>query len=98
MNQKSPCVYLLANKPNGVLYLGVTSDLVKRIWQHKNKFVDGFSKKYNVHKLVWFEQHEDMASAITREKNIKKWKREWKVRLIEQDNSEWRDLYNEIIG
>ena len=98
MNQKSPCVYLLANKPNGVLYLGVTSDLVKRIWQHKNKFVDGFSKKYNVHNLVWFEQHEGMALAITREKKIKKWKREWKVRLIEQDNPGWRDLYNEIIG
>ncbi len=84
MYQKSPCVYLLASKPNGVLYLGVTSDLVKRIWQHKNKLADGFSKKYNVHNLVWFEQREEMASAITREKNIKKWKREWKVRLIEQ--------------
>ena len=98
MNQKSPCVYLLASKPNGVLYLGVTSDLIKRIWQHKNKFVDGFSKKYNVHNLVWFELHEDMSSAIMREKNIKKWMREWKVRLIEQSNSEWRDLYKDIIG
>ena len=98
MIQKSPCVYLLASKPDGVLYLGVTSDLVKRIWQHKNSFVDGFSKKYNVHNLVWFEQHVDILSAITREKNIKRWKREWKVRLIEESNPEWRDLYDEIIG
>ncbi len=98
MNQKSPCVYLLASKPDGVLYLGVTSDLVKRLWQHKNAFVDGFSKKHNVHHLVWFEQHEDMTSAITREKNIKKWKRGWKVRLVEEGNPEWCDLYEEIIG
>ena len=98
MKQKSPCVYLLANKPNGVLYLGVTSDLIKRVWQHKNALVDGFSKKYNVHHLVWFEQHQSMESAITREKNIKKWKREWKARLIEEDNPRWHDLYNEIIG
>jgi putative endonuclease len=98
MNHKSPCVYLLANQPDGVLYVGVTSDLVKRIWQHKNALVDGFSKKYNVHLLVWFEQHEVMLSAITREKNIKRWKRAWKIRLIEESNTEWRDLYDEIIG
>ena len=98
MKQKSPCVYLLANKPNGVLYLEVTSDLIKRVWQHKNAFVDGFSKKYNVHHLVWFEQHGSMESAITRENNIKKWKREWKARLIEENNPEWRDLYIEVIG
>ena len=98
MIQKSPCVYLLANKPDGVLYLGVTSDLVKRIWQHKNSFVDGFSKRYNTHRLVWYEQHEDMSSAILREKRVKKWAREWKVQLIEESNPEWRDLYGDIIG
>ena len=98
MNQKSPHVYLLTNKPDGVIYLGVTSDLIKRIWQHKNSFVDGFSRRYNLHHLVWFEAHEDMVSAITREKNIKKWKRAWKVRLIEESNLEWRDLYEDIIG
>ena len=98
MNQKLPHVYLLASKPDGVLYLGVTSDLIKRIWQHKNALVNGFSKKYNVHHLVWYEQHEYMLSAITREKQIKKWKRKWKVRLIEEINPVWRDLYDEIIG
>ena len=98
MKQKSPCVYLLTNKPDGVLYLGVTSDLVKRIWQHKNSFVDGFSKRYNTHHLIWYEQHEDMMEAITREKQIKRWKREWKLRLIKETNPKWRDLYEDIIG
>ncbi len=98
MKQKSPYVYLLASKPDGVLYLGVTSDLVKRIWQHKNNLVDGFSKKYRVHHLVWFEAHEDMVTAITREKNIKRWKRAWKFRLIEESNPKWCVLYDEIIG
>lgn len=98
MKQKLPHVYLLASKPDGVLYLGVTSDLVKRVWQHKNSLVNGFSRKYNVHNLVWHEQHEDMLSAITREKQIKKWKRDWKVQLIEELNPEWRDLYDGIIG
>ena len=98
MKQKLPCVYLLANKPVGVIYLGVTSDIVKRVWQHKNAFVDGFSKKYKVHNLVWFESHEDMGVAILREKRIKKWRRAWKVELIEEGNPGWCDLYGDIIG
>ena len=98
MTEKFPCVYLLASRPNGVIYLGVTSDIVKRVWQHKNAFVDGFSKKYKVHDLVWFEPHSSMESAIMREKRIKKWRRAWKVRLIEEGNPGWRDLYGDIIG
>jgi putative endonuclease len=89
-------VYILCNKRNGTLYAGVTSDLVKRIYEHKNNFVDGFTKKYGVHHLAWFETHESAESAITREKQIKKWKRAWKLRLIEQNNPEWIDLYESI--
>ena len=95
--QKQPAVYILANKRNGTLYTGVTSDLVKRIGQHKSNLVDGFSKKYATHRLVYFELHTEMASAITREKQIKAWKRQWKIRLIEEFNPYWRDLYPEII-
>jgi len=98
MQEKFPCVYLLTSKPGGVIYLGVTSDIIKRVWQHKSDFVDGFSKKYHVHVLVWFEPHQSMESAILREKRIKKWRRAWKVELIEEDNPGWRDLYGEIIG
>ena len=98
MQEKFPCVYLLASRPDGVIYLGVTSDIVKRVWQHKNAFVDGFTKKYHVHNLVWFESHQGMESAILREKSIKKWKRSWKVDLIEEGNPGWCDLYGEIIG
>jgi len=90
-------VYILASGFNGTLYIGVTSDLVKRIWQHKNKQVDGFSKKFNVDKLVYYEQHKDIESAITREKQMKKWHRTWKIKLIEKDNPEWKDLYGDII-
>ena len=79
------------------MYTGVTSDLVKRIWEHKNDFVKGFSQKYGVHRLVFFEQHEDMIAAITREKQIKKWNRSWKLRLIEERNPEWRDLYENLL-
>jgi putative endonuclease len=93
MSAKSPCVYLLASKPYGTLYIGVTSDLRKRIWQHKNNLVDGFSHKYEVHRLVWFESHESMYTAIEREKNLKNWKREWKINLIEKQNRDWSDLY-----
>ena len=89
-------VYLLCSKRNGTLYTGVTSDLVKRVYEHKNDLVDGFSKKYNVHRLVWYEIHESAESAITREKQIKKWKRAWKLKLIEQTNPEWIDLYGNI--
>ena len=94
---KLPCVYILASKRNGTLYLGVTSNLVQRIWQHKNDFVEGFTKRYGVHTLVWFEGHESMESAIAREKAIKEWKRVWKVELIEKGNPPWRDLYDEIV-
>ena len=90
---KSPCVYILASGWNGTLYVGVTSNLTKRIHEHKNDFAEGFTKQYRVHDLVWFEQHETMDSAISREKAIKAWKREWKVQLIETSNPHWQDLY-----
>jgi len=93
---KVPCVYILASKPNGTLYVGVTSDLVTRCWQHKKGFVEGFTKTYKVHRLVYFELHQTMGNAITREKQIKKWNRAWKLSLIERDNGEWKDLWDEI--
>ena len=83
---RQPCVYILSSRRNGTLYIGVTSDLLKRVWEHKNDTVGGFTKKYRVHDLVWFEPHETMESAIQREKSIKKWNREWKLQLIEQSN------------
>ena len=92
-----PCVYILASRRNGTLYIGVTSDLVKRVWQHKSGLVKGFTREYRVHVLVWFEQHQTMESAIWREKALKNWKRAWKLRLIEEANPEWQDLYTEII-
>ena len=95
--QRQPCVYILASKRNGTLYVGVTSDLVKRVWEHKNDLVPGFTQRYHVHRLVWFELHETMESAIAREKTIKEWKRRWKLELIEKGNLEWRDLYDEIV-
>lgn len=95
---RQACVYLLASGRNGTLYLGVTSNLVQRVWQHRTSAVDGFSARYCIHCLVWFELHDTMASAIAREKRIKKWRRAWKVDLIESANPYWRDLWNEIIG
>lgn len=92
-----PYVYLLASKRNGTLYVGVTSDLVKRVWQHKNDVVAGFTKRYGVHQLVWFEGHESMESALAREKAIKEWKRQWKLKLIEAVNPAWRDLYEDLL-
>jgi putative endonuclease len=89
-------VYILANKRNGTLYLGVTSDLVKRVWEHKNGSVEGFTKKYGVKMLVYYEIHESSKNAIKREKQIKKWRRAWKLKLIEEKNSQWRDLYMNI--
>ena len=94
---RQPCVYILASRRNGTLYVGVTSDLVKRIWEHKSDVVKGFTEHYCVHTLVWFEQHDTMESAIAREKAIKEWKRRWKLELIERQNPEWRDLYAEIV-
>jgi putative endonuclease len=95
--EKQPCVYILASQKNGTLYIGVTSNLVQRVWQHKNNEVEGFTKKYQIHQLVYFEQHETMESAIIREKRLKKWKREWKINLIEKENPEWHDLWSSIV-
>lgn len=92
-----PCVYLLASRRNGTLYVGVTSNLPKRIYEHKSGAVDGFTRRYHVHQLVWFEPHTTMESAIAREKAIKQWKRKWKLELIEQQNPYWRDLYVELL-
>ena len=94
---KQPCVYILASRKNGTLYIGVTSDLVKRIWEHKNRLVDCFSKKYAVHLLVWFEVHNTMESAILREKHLKKWRRKWKLELINKFNPYWHDLYDDLV-
>ncbi len=94
---KQPAVYILASRKNGTLYVGVTSDLVKRIWEHRNDVVEGFTNRYGVHQLVWYEIHESMDSAIQREKRLKEWKRKWKVQLIENRNPNWEDLYPRII-
>ena len=95
--ERQPCVYLLASKRNGTLYAGVTSNLVKRIWEHKHHVVDGFTKKYGVEILVWYEVHETLESAISREKAIKNWKREWKINVIEMMNPQWLDLYSDLL-
>ncbi len=94
---KQPCVYLLASRPHGTLYVGVTSDLVKRVWQHKNNWVEGFSSQYHVHTLVWFEQHATMENAITREKQLKAGNRSRKIALIEASNPNWLDLYDGLL-
>lgn len=93
---KSPCVYILASKRNGTLYIGVTSDLRSRVWQHKNKVVPGFTEKYDANILVYYEQGEGILGAIQREKQLKKWNRSWKIRLIEEKNPKWKDLYDEL--
>jgi putative endonuclease len=89
-------VYLLASQRNGTLYLGVTRDLVRRVYQHRTKATPGFSSRYGVQRLVWFETYDDPTNAISREKDIKKWRRAWKLRLIEESNPTWRDRYEEI--
>jgi putative endonuclease len=94
---KQPAVYILANRRNGTLYIGVTSNLQKRAWEHKNDFAQGFTKRYGVQRLVYFELYEDMMSAIRREKQMKKWNRAWKLELIEKQNPAWRDLWEEIV-
>jgi putative endonuclease len=91
------CVYILASKRNGALYVGVTSDLARRSWEHKSDVVEGFTKRYGVHRLVCAEFHETMPAAILREKQIKKWRRAWKLEFVERDNPQWRDLYAEIL-
>ncbi|MCB1583629.1 MAG: GIY-YIG nuclease family protein [Xanthomonadales bacterium] len=94
---KNGFVYILSNKHNTVLYIGVSSEIIQRIWQHKKKLVDGFSKKYNVDKLVYFERHDSIEEAILREKQIKKWNRDWKNKLISELNPGWVDLYESNI-
>ena len=90
-------LYILASRKNGALYIGVTSNLVKRIFEHKNNLTEGFSKRYNAHNLVYFESHKAVKDAIEREKKLKKWNRQWKIDLIEKNNPEWNDLYNNIL-
>lgn len=92
-----PAVYILASKPHGTLYTGVTSDWRQRIWQHREDLVDGFTREHQVHRLVWYELRDNMDSAITREKRIKAWRREWKIKLIEGDNPDWDDRYASIL-
>jgi len=92
-----PAIYIITNKKYGTLYIGVTSNLVKRVYEHKNKLVDGFIKKYNLSKLVYYELFENMKSAIIREKRLKKWNREWKLELINNFNPNWEDLYYKIV-
>ena len=91
-------VYILASKQNGTLYIGVTNNLLKRVSEHKNNLVEGFTKKYNVHNLVYYEKYNDIHCAITREKQIKKWERQWKINLIEKSNPDWIDLYEKLIA
>ncbi|MGH8403045.1 MAG: GIY-YIG nuclease family protein [Gammaproteobacteria bacterium] len=94
---RQSAVYILASKRNGTLYIGVTSDLHKRVWEHKQGLVEGFTKRYHVHDLVLYELYDDIATAIAREKQLKKWNRAWKLRVIEQSNPGWKDLWTEII-
>ena len=94
---KQPCVYLLASERNGSLYVGVTSNLIRRVHEHQTDQVEGFTRRYRVHLLVWYEQHECMHTAIAREKAIKQWRRAWKLRLIESTNPQWRNLTPDII-
>jgi len=92
-----PYVYILTSQRNGTLYIGVTSDLVKRVWEHQSDVAEGFTKQYQVHTLVWYEIHENMEGAIIREKQLKEWKRQWKIELIEKSNPYWNDLYPTIL-
>jgi putative endonuclease len=91
-------VYLLASRKYGTLYIGVTNDLIRRVYEHRSKVVDGFTRRYDVDKLVWFEVYDDVLSAIAREKELKKWRRDWKIRLIEEQNPNWMDLYPVLSG
>jgi len=93
---RRPCVYILASQRNGTLYVGVTSDLARRIWQHKQDEAEGFTRRYRVHTLVWYEPQPSMEAAIAREKQIKEWRRAWKLRLVEESNPQWRDLYDDL--
>jgi putative endonuclease len=94
---REPFVYILASNRNGTLYVGVTSDIARRAWIHRSDAVAGFTKRYGVHRLVYAERHATMLDAILREKQIKKWRRAWKLRLIEESNPQWRDLYDDLL-
>ncbi|MCB8982111.1 MAG: GIY-YIG nuclease family protein [Ardenticatenaceae bacterium] len=94
---KTYFVYIMASKKNGTLYIGITNDLIRRVWQHKNDIHDGFTKQYGVHRLVWYEAHRDVNEAIQREKQMKKWRRQWKINVIEEQNPDWNDLYNDLL-
>jgi putative endonuclease len=98
MLTKQYFVYILASRKNGTLYIGITNDLLKRLYEHKNNLADGFTKKYGVHNLVYYEIHNDASNAITREKQLKKWNRQWKLELIEKTNPAWNDLYDDLSG
>jgi putative endonuclease len=93
-----PCVYILASGRNGTLYIGVTNNIARRAWEHRSGVVAGFTKRYGVHRLVYVEFHATMPNAIQREKQIKKWRRAWKLRLIEESNPRWRDLYDDLLS
>ncbi|MCY1271759.1 GIY-YIG catalytic domain protein [compost metagenome] len=95
--ERHPFVYILASKRNGTLYIGVTADLVRRAWEHRTNAAEGFSQRYGVHQLVYYEQHVSMLEAIAREKRLKKWRREWKIDLIESFNPDWQDLWPSIL-
>jgi putative endonuclease len=97
MSEKRPCVYILASRRNGTLYIGVTTDLARRAFEHKSHAVPGFTQRYSVDRLVYVEFHDDVAEAILREKQLKRWKRAWKIALIERDNPQWRDLYDDLL-
>lgn len=94
---KNYYVYILASKKSGTLYIGITNDLIRRVYEHKNGMIEGFTKKYQIHNLVYYEETNDVESAITREKQMKKWNRKWKINLIEKNNPEWKDLYKDLL-
>ena len=98
MRERQPAVYILASAPNGTLYVGVTSDLIQRLWQHRNGSFPGFTQRYGVQRLVYYELHGDMEHAIVREKRLKKWERQWKLRLVNEFNPAWEDLWAEVSG
>jgi len=98
MGERLYCTYIMASRRNGTLYVGVTGDLVRRVWEHREGVVAGFTRQYRVKHLAWYEPHEDVAAAILREKQIKEWKRAWKIELIEAMNPDWRDLWFDIAG
>ncbi len=95
---KNYYIYIMASQKNGAIYIGVTSNLIKRVYEHKNKLVDGFTKKYNINNLVYYEITNQVTSAIAREKQLKNWRRQWKINLIEKENPDWMDLYDDILG